>query len=97
MSLRGTNQELGRPFNRRIVLELIRRHGQLARNEIASCTGLTVQTISNIVRELEDDGYLISARLKPKGRGLPPQASVLTQMVAMPLAFKSHRSALKWL
>jgi predicted NBD/HSP70 family sugar kinase len=72
MSLRGTNQELGRPFNRRIVLELIRRQGQLARNEIASRTGLTVQTISNIVRELEDDGYLISARLKPKGRGLPP-------------------------
>ena len=72
MSLRGTNQELGRPFNRRIVLELIRRHGQLARNEIANRTGLTVQTISNIVRELEDDGYLISARLKPKGRGLPP-------------------------
>lgn len=72
MSLLGTNQELGRPFNRRIVLELIRRNGALARNDIARRTGLTVQTISNIVRELEDDGYLISSRLKPSGRGVPP-------------------------
>ncbi|MBL8791794.1 MAG: ROK family protein [Rhizobiales bacterium] len=72
MTLRGTNQELGRPFNRRTVLELIRRHGPVARNEIADRTGLTVQTISNIVRELEEDGFLISSRRKPSGRGLPP-------------------------
>lgn len=74
MSLRGTNQEVGRPFNRRTVLELIRRHGPIARNEIADRTGLTVQTISNIVRELEEDGFLLSSRLKPSGRGLPPSA-----------------------
>lgn len=74
MSLRGTNQEVGRPFNRRIVLELIRLHGPIARNEIADRTGLTVQTISNIVRELEEDGFLLSTRLKPTGRGLPPSA-----------------------
>jgi predicted NBD/HSP70 family sugar kinase len=74
MSLRGTNQEMGRPFNRRIVLELIRLHGPIARNEIADRTGLTVQTISNIVRELEEDGFLLSSRLKPAGRGLPPSA-----------------------
>ena len=72
MSLRGTNQEVGRPFNRRIVLELIRRHGPIARNDIADRTGLTVQTISNIVRELEDDGFLLSSRIKPSGRGVPP-------------------------
>jgi predicted NBD/HSP70 family sugar kinase len=72
MSLRGTNQEVGRPFNRRIVLELIRLHGPIARNEIADRTGLTVQTISNIVHELEDDGFLLISRQKPAGRGLPP-------------------------
>lgn len=72
MALRGTNQETGRPFNRRIVLELIRLHGPVARNEIADRVGLTVQTVSNIVRELEEDGFLISVRNKPKGRGVPP-------------------------
>ncbi len=72
MVLRGTNQEMGRPYNRRIVLELIRLQGPIARNDIADLIGLTVQTVSSIVRELEEDGLLISSRLKPTGRGVPP-------------------------
>jgi predicted NBD/HSP70 family sugar kinase len=72
MALRGTNQEFGRPYNRRIVLESIRLHGPIARGEIARRVGLTVQTVSTIVRELEDQGYILSVREEPKGRGLPP-------------------------
>ena len=70
--LRGTNQEQGKPFNKRIVLELIRRRGPIARTDIADRIGLTVQTVSTIVRELEDDGYLLSERERPNGRGMPP-------------------------
>lgn len=70
--LKGTNQELGRPFNKRIVLELIRRRGPIARLDIADRVCLTVQTVSTIVRELEDEGFLLSEREPPKGRGLPP-------------------------
>lgn len=72
MALRGTNQEFGRPYNRRLVLELIRLHGPITRSEIAGLTGLTVQTVSTIARELEEQGFAISARRAPKGRGLPP-------------------------
>ncbi|RUU86566.1 MULTISPECIES: ROK family transcriptional regulator [unclassified Mesorhizobium] len=72
MALRGTNQEFGRPYNRRIVLESIRLHGPIARGEIARRVGLTVQTVSTIVRELEDQDYILSLREEPKGRGLPP-------------------------
>lgn len=72
MTLRGTNQESGRPFNRRIVLESIRLNGPTTRGEIADRVGLTVQTVSTIVRELEDLGYVLSVREKPKGRGIPP-------------------------
>ncbi|MBD8892589.1 ROK family transcriptional regulator [Roseibium litorale] len=74
MTLRGTNQESGRPFNRRIVLESIRLHGPTTRGEIADRVGLTVQTVSTIVRELEDHGLVLSVRAKPKGRGIPPSA-----------------------
>ena len=74
MTLRGTNQESGRPFNRRIVLESIRLNGPTTRGEIAERVGLTVQTVSTIVRELEDQGYILSVREKPKGRGIPPSA-----------------------
>ena len=74
MTLRGTNQESGRPFNRRIVLESIRLRGPTTRGEIAQRVGLTVQTVSTIVRELEELGYILSVREKPKGRGIPPSA-----------------------
>jgi len=74
MALRGTNQEFGRPYNRRIVLEAIRLGGPLARGEIARRVGLTVQTVSTIVRELEEQSYVLSAREQPKGRGLPASA-----------------------
>ena len=72
MALRGTNQEFGRPYNRRIVLESVRLHGPTTRGEIAQRVGLTVQTVSTIVRELEEQNYLVSLRESPKGRGLPP-------------------------
>ena len=71
MVLRGTNQEKARPYNRRIVLECIRNDGPQTRGDIAERVGLTVQTVSTIVRELEDLGYLLSVRGAPKGRGLP--------------------------
>ncbi len=73
LKLRGTNQEQSRPYNRRIVLEFIRSNGPAARSVIASRVGLTVQTVSTIVRELEEQGYLTAVREKPKGRGTPPQ------------------------
>lgn len=72
MGLRGTNQESARPYNRRIVLETIRLHGPTTRADIAERVGLTVQTISTIIRELEDQGYLLSAREEPRRRGVPP-------------------------
>lgn len=74
MALRGTNQESGRPYNRRIVLEAIRLKGPTTRGDIARAVGLTVQTVSTIVRELEEQGYVLSVREKPKGRGIPPSA-----------------------
>jgi predicted NBD/HSP70 family sugar kinase len=69
--LRGTNQEFGRPYNRRIVLETIRRSAPIARGDIARQVGLTVQTVSTIIRELELQGFIRGAREAPKGRGLP--------------------------
>ncbi|MBZ0229799.1 MAG: winged helix-turn-helix transcriptional regulator, partial [Bauldia sp.] len=76
MALRGTNQEFGRPYNRRIVLETIRLHAPITRADIAKRVGLTIQTVSTIIRELETQGFLIARREAPKGRGSP--ATVLS-------------------
>jgi len=72
MDLRGTNQESGRPYNRRIVLETIRLHAPIARAEIARRVGLTIQTVSTITRELEALDFVRSAREPRGGRGHPP-------------------------
>jgi predicted NBD/HSP70 family sugar kinase len=72
--LRGTNQEFGRPYNRRIVLETIRLHAPISRGEIAKRVGLTVQTVSTIIRELEQLGFVLGSREQPRSRGYPPTA-----------------------
>lgn len=67
MALKGTNQEFGRPYNRRILLEAIRLHGPATRAELAKRVGLTLQTVSNIVGELEAQGFVNSRRDRLKG------------------------------
>jgi predicted NBD/HSP70 family sugar kinase len=55
---RGTNQSGVRLYNERLVLSLIRRHGNLPKADIARMTGLSPQTISIIMNQLEADGLL---------------------------------------
>lgn len=55
---RGTGQGGVRPYNERLVLSLIRRHGSLPKAEIARLTGLSAQTSSVIAKRLEVDGLL---------------------------------------
>jgi predicted NBD/HSP70 family sugar kinase len=56
---RGSSQSGVRLYNERLALSLIRRHGELPKAEIAKLTGLSAQTVSVIVRQLEADGLLI--------------------------------------
>lgn len=56
---RGTNQSGMRDANERLVLSLVRRHGSLSKTDIARMTGLSAQTVSVIMRELEDEGLLV--------------------------------------
>jgi predicted NBD/HSP70 family sugar kinase len=58
-SSRGTNQIGVRLYNERLVLSLIRLHGQLPKVDIARMTGLSPQTISIIMNQLSDDGLLL--------------------------------------
>jgi len=64
---RGTSQLGLRLYNERLVLSLIRRHGALSKAELAKLTGLSAQTVSVIVRELESTG-LVKAGEPQRGR-----------------------------
>ena len=71
---RGSSQTGVRLYNERLVLSLIRRYGALPKAEIARITGLSAQTVSVIVRQLEKDKLLVKGeRLRGKvGQPLTP-------------------------
>ncbi|MGV1790368.1 ROK family protein [Rhizobium lusitanum] len=54
----GANQLGVRAHNERLVLSLVRRHSALSKADIARRSGLSAQTVSVIMRELEKDGLL---------------------------------------
>lgn len=56
---RGSNQSGMRAHNERLVLSILRQQGALAKSDLARITGLSVQTVSVIMRSLEQDGLLL--------------------------------------
>lgn len=55
----GSNHVALRAANERLILSLIRKHGQLSKAQIAELSGLTVQTASVISRSLIEAGLLV--------------------------------------
>jgi predicted NBD/HSP70 family sugar kinase len=68
---RGTTQTGVRLYNERLVLSLIRQHGQLPKAELAKLTGLSAQTVSVIVRQLETDNFLTKGKAQRGKVGQP--------------------------
>ena len=75
---RGTNQSGMRDYNERLVLSLVRQHNALAKTDIARMTGLSAQTVSVIMRALEQDGLLL--------RGEPLRGKIGQPSIPMSLA-----------
>jgi predicted NBD/HSP70 family sugar kinase len=74
----GANQHGLRDHNARLILSLIQRQGALPGSELARLAGLSPQTVSVILRELELDGFL--------RRGDPQRGRVGKPSVPMALA-----------
>lgn len=75
--LRGSNQSGMRAHNERMVLSLVRQQGALAKTDIARISGLSAQTVSVIMRSLEQDGLLL--------RGAPVRGRIGQPSVPMSL------------
>ena len=73
----GVNQSGVRAHNERLILTLIQRHGAMAGSDIAKRTDLSAQTVSNILRKLETEGFLM--------RGAPQRGRVGKPSVPMTL------------
>lgn len=74
----GSNQSGMRAHNERLVLSLVRQHGALAKSDIARMTRLSAQTVSVIMRALEQDGLLL--------RGEPVRGRIGQPSVPMSLS-----------
>ncbi|TNB49569.1 ROK family protein [Martelella lutilitoris] len=70
---RGSNQIVVRHYNERLVLQLIRRHGQLTKAEATRATTLSPNAISNIFRSLEAENLLLKGE---PARGKMGQPSI---------------------
>lgn len=58
-------------YNENAVIHALRGMGPTSQTEIAAATGLSVQTVSGIVRNLTSRGYLTEVRTESVGRGRP--------------------------
>jgi predicted NBD/HSP70 family sugar kinase len=91
MQSRGTTQSGVRLYNERLVLSLIRTHGQLPKAEIARLTGLSPQTVSVIVRQLESDQLVLKGKSVRGKVGQPLQPFSLNPQGAFSVGLKVGR------
>ncbi|NKB27374.1 MAG: ROK family protein [Rhodobacteraceae bacterium] len=68
----GANALRSRNHNRQMVLGHIRQSGQMGRAEIARLSGLSTQAVSNIISDLQGEGWLKECGRRSVGRGQPP-------------------------
>ncbi|MCW3158048.1 ROK family protein [Micropruina sonneratiae] len=69
---RGTNLSRVAGFNEAVVIDAIRRaRDGLSRVEVAEQTGLSAQTVSNIVRRMLESGLLLEGDRVTRGLGKP--------------------------
>jgi predicted NBD/HSP70 family sugar kinase len=63
--------DLGGATSRGVVLDLIRSRGPISRVQLAGMTGFTQATISNVVRQLTEDGLVIESGVREYTGGKP--------------------------
>lgn len=65
----GTNLPRVGGYNQAVVLDAVRTSGEISRVELAALTGLTNQTVSNVVRKLLDAGLVAESGQAPSNGG----------------------------
>jgi predicted NBD/HSP70 family sugar kinase len=66
------DQQLVKRINRSVLLRLLRQHTGLSRAQLAQHSGLTKSTVSLLVRELMDDGWVSELEVSAaRGQGRP--------------------------
>ena len=91
----GTNQDQGQRYNRRVIFNLVRMHGSLARTDLAKHAGLSYQAVSNMTDDLIGDGLLTEVRKRSGRRGQPPVELSVNPDGAFSLGFSFDQRTLR--
>ena len=67
-----------RAHNRGLLLRLLTERGPLSRRELAHQTGLSIPTVTSIVTDLTDEGYVTESVPKTRSARRGPRATVVT-------------------
>ena len=90
----GTTQAETRVYNERLVVSLVRRHGQLSKVDLTRLTGLAPQTITTIVNRAADSELLVRREALRGRLGQPSVPYALNAAAAYSFGLKvDHRSA----
>jgi predicted NBD/HSP70 family sugar kinase len=93
--LTGTNLVHTKQYNLRIVLEVVRQFGPLSRADVARRTELTVQTVSNLVKELVSFGLIADeAEQRREGPGAPSRPLAIKPEAAWTIGLDLDRDHL---
>lgn len=83
----GKNAEKTKAHNRRVVLGYVQGR-DAGRAEIAKASGLSTQTVSNLVAELEAEGLVLPTGRRRAARGQPPLVYAFNPSGAAALGFE---------
>lgn len=85
---RGSNRDLVRQHNLSVLLQMIHLHGKVSRSSLTSATGLNRSTISDLVSELQELGFVNETETQsPTGVGRP---SLMVSASNRVVAFTVH-------
>ena len=85
---RGSNRDLVRQHNLSVLLQMIHLHGTVSRSSLTSATGLNRSTISDLVSELQELGFVTETEsASPSGVGRPSLMVTASNKV---VAFSVH-------
>jgi predicted NBD/HSP70 family sugar kinase len=87
----GTNLERAHLLNQRVVLEMVRLNEPVSRIEIARLTGLTNQTVFNIVEDLQQIGLIQNFGQKTAERGQPAKLFEINPDAAFSIGLHMER------
>lgn len=86
--------QLNRFVNRRLILDMIRRVGEISRAELAKQTAIRPPTVSTVVKELIDEGLVEEVGAGETSGGRAPRLLALSRRRLRTLGFEMSESAI---